>query len=205
MQFFQNTAHELRTPLTLMLGPLEELVRGHTQAGHASVSSDPSASLVLPPVVQTLSRLSLISRNARRLLKLVNSILRFSAIEAGKLETRFMRQKSFGMVTRHLCECFESLAAQSGIELRFEKGLELVSSSGSAQLTNFDRETDMGVKEEVFIDTELWEQVLFNLISNAFKHTWAGSITCTLEDSIHAGKDGFRFEIIDTGSSSSPL
>lgn len=107
-----NCSHELRTPLTLMLGPLESLILAHSDA-----------SLSPPPTAQTLARLSLILRNSSRLLKLVNSILRFSAIEAGRLETRFQRQPSFGLVTRQLIECFDSLSVQSGLELRMIEGL----------------------------------------------------------------------------------
>ena len=190
-----------------MLGPLEELVRDHSKMNPAPVpphSLNPTASS-LPPVAQTLSRLSLISRNARRLLKLVNSILEFSSIEAGKLDTKFMRQRHFGRSTRGLCECFESLAAQSGIDLRFERGLvgmngDSIGGSTERATTLFDQQSESAVKEEVFIDMELWEQILFNLISNAFKHTWAGSITCSMYDDFEDGRDGVRFDLIDTGT-----
>lgn len=189
-----------------MLGPLEELVRDHNKTNATPVPSRSlhSAAFDLPPVAQTLSRLSLISRNARRLLKLVNSILRFSSIEAGKLDTKFTRQKHFGRVTRSLCECFESLAAQSGIELRFERGLVGIGSHDGTETdratTVLDQQSENAVKEEVFVDMELWEQILFNLISNAFKHTWAGSITCSMYDDFEDGQDGVRFDLIDTGA-----
>ena len=188
-----------------MLGPLEELVRDHSKPNSTTRSLN-SAALDLPPVAQTLSRLSLISRNARRLLKLINSILRFSSIEAGKLDTKFTRQKHLGRMTRSLCECFESLAAQSGIELRFERGLvgangDSFGGSSDRATTLFDQQAEETVKEEIFIDTELWEQILFNLISNAFKHTWTGSITCSMYDDIEDGRDGVRFDLIDTGAS----
>ncbi len=198
VQFFQNTAHELRTPLTLMLGPLEELVKAHT-ATISTPSTDggtPANSIQpTPSPVQTLSRLSLISRNARRLLKLVNSILRFSSIEAGKLDTRFERQTSFGMVTRHLVECFEPLAAQSGVALRLEQGLALA----GADDTVFDKATVDGLKEDVFIDLDLWEQIIFNTLSNAFKNTWEGAVTVSLYEHDEDGVDGFRLDIADTG------
>lgn len=198
VQFFQNTAHELRTPLTLMLGPLEELVKAHTAAiatPSADIGALANAIQPAPSPVQTLSRLSLISRNARRLLKLVNSILRFSSIEAGKLDTRFERQTSFGMVTRHLAECFEPLAAQSGVALRLEHGL----SSTSEDETAFDKATVDGLKEDVFIDLDLWEQIIFNTLSNAFKNTWKGAVTVSLREQAEDGIDGFRLDVADTG------
>jgi signal transduction histidine kinase len=172
-----------------MLGPLESLILAH------SVESEEVATL--PPASQTLSRLSLISRNSRRLLKLVNSILRFSSIEAGKLEVKFMRQNSFGAVTRSLIECFDALSVQSGLELRMERGLAMDQVMDSE--TSFDIRDPSEEVDSIFIDTELWEQIIFNLISNSFKHTWKGSITCSLYDSAYDGREGIRFDVVDTG------
>lgn len=206
-----------------MLGPLEELVRTHSQAITARPSPSLSVSMSgasssesiasrrsstttasTPSVCKTLSRLSLITRNARRLLKLVNSILRFSSIEAGSLETQFTRQRTFGLITRHLAECFEPLSSSTGVELRLEQGLALVPSSGDEkeERTAFDQTTEEGMRDHVYIDTELWEQVVFNLLSNAFKHTWSGSVTCSLYESTHDGKDGLRLDVTDTGERS---
>jgi len=69
-QFFSNVSHEFRTPLTLMLGPLEEVL---SQAGE-SLSPEQREQLVVA------------RRNALRLLKLVNSLLDFSRLEAGRVE-----------------------------------------------------------------------------------------------------------------------
>jgi signal transduction histidine kinase len=68
--FFSNVSHEFRTPLTLILGPLEEIL------------SDPKAS---PSVKE---RLEVAHRNSLRLLKLVNSLLDFSRIEASPRPSR---------------------------------------------------------------------------------------------------------------------
>lgn len=182
-----------------MLGPLEELVKTHSETLAVSSNDSPKLPSSTPPVHQTLSRLSLISRNARRLLKLVNGILRFSSIEAGKVETRFVRQLEFGLVTRQLVECFEPLAAQSGIELRLEQGLARATLSGEGVVFDAEPSQEEDVHEGVYCDIELWEQVIFNLISNAFKHTWTGSITCSMFEVVEEGKDGLRFEVRDTG------
>lgn len=174
------------------MGPLEELVRAHT--------STPSAAAA-PVVADTLSRLSLITRNARRLHKLVNSILRFSSIEAGSVATHFAQQRTFGVVTRRLIECFEPLSSSTGIELCMERGLGLTTEGEreGEERTTFDRETEEGLREDVFVDVELWEQVVFNLISNAFKHTWSGAITCSMYEKMEDGKNGVRFDVADTG------
>jgi len=68
-QFFSNISHEFRTPLTLMLGPLEEMKRESAGAvDHLPLSR----------------QLDLVHRNGLRLLKLVNTLLDFSRIEAGR-------------------------------------------------------------------------------------------------------------------------
>ena len=66
--FFNNISHEFRTPITLMLGPLEDNIR----------RAD------LPSVVK--EDLTLVYRNGQRLLKLVNILLDFSRIEAGRMK-----------------------------------------------------------------------------------------------------------------------
>jgi GAF domain-containing protein len=71
--FFSNISHEFRTPLTLMLSPLEDLLRR------------------TPPGADSDDRetLAVIHRNGRRLLKLVNALLDFSRIQAGRHDARF--------------------------------------------------------------------------------------------------------------------
>ena len=70
--FFSNVSHELRTPLTLMLGPVEELLA----AGRESAP-------------QERELLDLVHRNGLRLQKLVNTLLDFSRIEAGRMQAVF--------------------------------------------------------------------------------------------------------------------
>ena len=69
--FFSNASHEFRTPLTLLLSPLEDLL---LRCGSA------------PNVAADRAELELMHRNGLRLLKLVNSLLDFSRIEAGRFE-----------------------------------------------------------------------------------------------------------------------
>src|SRR6202000_1759565 len=70
--FFSNVSHEFRTPLTLMLGPIEEMVND----------------AALPEA--TRGRVDLLHRNSMRLLKLVNSLLEFSRIEAGRVQATYL-------------------------------------------------------------------------------------------------------------------
>jgi PAS domain S-box-containing protein len=71
-QFFANISHEFRTPLTLMMGPLEDAL------------ADGSALNVADR-----ERLGLAHRNSLRLLKLVNTLLDFSRIEAGRIQASY--------------------------------------------------------------------------------------------------------------------
>ena len=69
--FFSNVSHELRTPLTLMLSPVEELLSRKNQAS------------------EERELLDLVHRNGLRLQKLVNTLLDFSRIEAGRIQANY--------------------------------------------------------------------------------------------------------------------
>ncbi|HET9447991.1 MAG TPA: histidine kinase dimerization/phospho-acceptor domain-containing protein, partial [Steroidobacteraceae bacterium] len=88
--FFSNASHEFRTPLTLMLAPLQDLL---------SSSNDE------PTVAR--EELELMHRNGLRLLKLVNTLLDFSRIQAGRHEARY-EQTDLGAVTAELAGVFQS-------------------------------------------------------------------------------------------------
>ena len=82
--FFSNVSHELRTPLTLMLGPLDDLLRS-------------------PLPGEERAQIELIQRNGLRLLKLVNTLLDFSRIEAGRVQAIYQ--------PIDLCETTASIAS----------------------------------------------------------------------------------------------
>jgi signal transduction histidine kinase/DNA-binding response OmpR family regulator len=134
--FFSNVSHEFRTPLTLMLGPL------------ADVAADPQ----LPATVR--SRLEVVQRNSLRLLKLVNSLLEFSRIEAGRVQATY-EPTDLQQLTRDLVSTFGSALELAGLDLK----LRLEPLSGP-----------------VYVDRDMWERVVLNLLSNAFKYTLQGEI-----------------------------
>ncbi|MFO1499832.1 MAG: ATP-binding protein [Verrucomicrobiota bacterium] len=140
--FFSNVSHEFRTPLTLMLGPIEELL----QLDEAAVS----------PVVR--SQLEVAYRNSVRLLKLVNTLLDFSRLEAGRLQAHFERV-DLALFTQDLASAFRSTIEQAG--LRFDVDCPPLT-------------------EPVAVDRDLWEKIVFNLLSNAFKFTLEGGIRLSL-------------------------
>ena len=135
--FFSNVSHEFRTPLTLMLGPLEESL---AQADK------------LPP--DECERLKLMQRNALRLLKLVNSLLDFSRIEAGRAQASY-RPTDLAALTSQLAANFQSTCERAGLALVIDA---------------------LPLAEPVYLDHDMWEKVILNLISNAFKFTFEGEI-----------------------------
>jgi signal transduction histidine kinase len=137
--FFSNVSHELRTPLTLMLGPVTDALSGNDRslAGES---------------------LDLVYRNGLRLRKLVNALLEFSRIEAGRIQASY-EPIDLGAYTSELASTFESAIRRAG--LRYEIC------------------TDAG-GEPTYVDRDMWEKVVLNLISNAFKFTFHGQIAVSL-------------------------
>jgi len=156
--FFSNVSHEFRTPLTLILGPLDEALN--------------DAANPLDAVQR--QRIAVTHRNSLRLLKLVNSLLDFSRIEAGRVVATYV-PSDLQQVTADLASVFESA---------MEKG-------GLAYVLDLH---DLG--EPVHIDRDMWEKIVFNLLSNAFKFTLQGSVTVELRR--HEGMA--RLSVSDTGA-----
>ena len=140
--FFSNVSHEFRTPLTLMLGSLEQ------------VFGDVSARL---PEVQR-KRLAAAQRNTLRLLKLVNTLLDFTRVEAGRAEAAF-EPVDLASATVQLASHFESAFAGAGLALTVECP---------------------PLPEPVYVDPGMWEKIVLNLVSNAFKFTHSGGVAVAL-------------------------
>ena len=156
--FFSNISHEFRTPLTLMVGPLDDALAD---------TSEP-----LGPAQRL--RLQVTHRNSQRLLKLVNALLDFSRIEAGRARANVVAT-DLAALTEDLASVFRSTIEKAG--LAFEVSI-----------------AELG--EPVYVDRDMWEKVVFNLLSNAFKFTFEGKISVTLE---RAGGLA-RLAVTDTGS-----
>ncbi len=157
-QFFSNVSHEFRTPLTLMLGPLEDML-----AAREGIASD-----------EMMERLRLIHRNGLRLLRLVNSLLDFSRIEAGRIQARF-QATDLCSLTEDLASSFRPLMERAGLSF-------LV--------------TCKPLPEVVWVDQEMWEKILLNLLSNAFKFTLSGEVKVNLE----AEGEQVVLRVSDTGA-----
>jgi len=122
-RFFANISHEFRTPLTLILNPLQKRIE---KASHTEEKVE----------------LTVIQRNATRLLTLVNQLLDLSRAEAGTLKLKCVEGDLYNAVL--------PIASQF----------------------------DGGESISLFFDPDKLENIITNLLSNAFKFTSAGgSIT----------------------------
>jgi len=138
--FFSNVSHEFRTPLTLMLAPLEDAL------------SQPAAD------ARAREGLQIACRNAQRLLKLVNALLDFSRIEAGRSEAR-REATDLARLTADLASNFRAACEQAGLQLVVDTP---------------------PLSAPALVDREMWEKIVLNLLSNAFKFTFEGAITVRL-------------------------
>lgn len=158
--FLSDVSHEFRTPLTLLLSPLEDVLRSRSLA------------------VADRELLQTSRRAATRLLKLVQSLLDFSRVEAGRIQAAF-EPADLGTLTADLASLFRSTFERAHIALVVE----------STPLT-----------EPVYVDRDMWEKIVLNLLSNAFKFTLTGevSVRLALQD------EWVALAVRDTGCGISP-
>jgi PAS domain S-box-containing protein len=140
--FFSNISHEFRTPLTLMLGPIEEEMLSRATG----------------PLTIERAKLDLVHRNTVRLLKLVNTLLDFSRIEAGRVQANY-EAVDLPAYTAELASVFRAAIEKAGLRL----SIDCSSLNGP-----------------VYVDRSMWEKIVLNLISNAFKFTFEGEIEVSL-------------------------
>ena len=152
--FFSNVSHEFRTPLTLMLAPIEDM------------------RAALPNGGEERERVDLLYRNALRLLKLVNSLLEFSRIEAGRVEAVF-EPVDLAALTADLASTFRSAIERAGLTFV----------------------VDCTSTEPTLVDRSMWEKIVLNLLSNALKFTFDGGIVVRLR----AVGAAAELEVCDTG------
>jgi signal transduction histidine kinase len=118
--------------------------------------------------------LEVIHRNAGRLLRLVNSLLDFSRQEAGRLEASF-EPTDLAAYTSELAEAFRAAVERAGLTLKVDCP---------------------PLSQPAYVDRELWEKIVLNLLSNALKFTFQGSILVRLRED--AGR--VFLEVADTGT-----
>lgn len=156
-RFFANISHELRTPLTLLLGPVDSALRSNQLNN------------------RNFTLLQLAQQSGQQLHRLINSILDFSRLEAGKLELE-LRPIVFYPFIRRLVSQFESNAQIQGIELEFNYLLEPYL--------------------QIQLDKEKFEIIINNLLSNALKFTPKGG---KIEVQIQDLQNHLQIQVTDTG------
>jgi signal transduction histidine kinase/ligand-binding sensor domain-containing protein/DNA-binding response OmpR family regulator len=166
INFFANISHEFRTPLMLIIGPIARLMESKQSYDNES--------------------LSMIHRNAKRLLRLINQIMDFSKIEAGSL-TLETRRGDFVKFVKEITDSLNYLAKIKSVRVEFYAS-----------------------EEECFFnfDHDKIEKIVYNLLSNAFKVTPSnGRVAVTLEI-LHGDQDNsldaVRLEIFNSGRGISP-
>jgi signal transduction histidine kinase len=155
--FFSNVSHEFRTPLTLMLGPIEEMLRRYSG---------------LSPAAR--AQLEIVDRNGMRLLRLVNTLLDFSRIEAGRVQAIY-QPTDLASFTADLASMFRAAIERAGLRLAVDCPT---------------------LPEPVYVDPDMWEKIVLNLLSNAFKFTLQGSI----EIRLRAAGEAVELRVADTGT-----
>jgi PAS domain S-box-containing protein len=152
--FFSNISHEFRTPLTLMLGPTEDALASDGTLGGEGLRT--------------------VHRNGLRLLKLVNALLEFSRIEAGRAQASY-EPTDLATLTRDLASSFRAAIERAGLAFVVDCRLS---------------------SEPVYVDRDMWEKIVLNLLSNALKFTFEGTISVTLT----SHEDRVEFVVADTGT-----
>ncbi len=117
--------------------------------------------------------LAIAYRNSLRLLKLVNTVLDFSRIQSNRIHASF-EPTDLALLTTDLASSFRSVIERAGLTLTIDCP---------------------PLPETVYIDREMWEKIILNLLSNAFKFTFAGGITVSLR---HGGQQ-VVLRVQDTG------
>lgn len=131
LSFFTNISHEFRTPLTLILGPIDSIMKN---ISHDSTIYEP---------------LRLVQRNSKKLFNLVNELLDFRKLEAGKMVLKYQKSN----IVAFLREVYDNF-----IEFSTEKQIQYTFFSEKQELVSW-------------FDPKVIEKILSNLISNAFKYT----------------------------------
>lgn len=135
--FFQNMSHELRTPLTLILNPLEDELEQQPDNHNLSVAT----------------------KNSRRLLRLVNQLLDFQKLEAGKKKLQLVPLELTQFI-RICADYFSSTCATKGVDFQVQC-------------------SDQPVEEDepliwLMAEVDALEKIVFNYLSNALKYTPRG-------------------------------
>lgn len=147
-----NLVHEFRTPLTLIKGPVDELLKKDTEN----------------------ELLKIVERNSTKMLELVNQVLDFAKIKAGKLEVK-NEITNVPLFTQDTLEIFQALAKQKNIKIDLENQMKTA---------------------VVGIDSDKFYKILSNLVSNAIKYSTEGGL---IKVSVSGNNQVLQLNVTDNG------
>ncbi|HEY3544670.1 MAG TPA: ATP-binding protein [Propionicimonas sp.] len=153
--FLANVSHELRTPLSLISAPLQEVLSDEGVAGKAR------------------ERLVLVRGNVVRLRRMVDAMLDFSRMEAGRIVPN-LTEVDVAALLRSLAAGFGPAIERAGLEF-------------TVDLPNLPQPGQL--------DRDIVERIVLNLLSNALKYTPRGSVRLQLRPL----PGGFEVAVTDTG------
>lgn len=159
-QFLSNMSHELRTPMNAILGITNMLIKEN-------------------PTKEQLKNLDLLKFSSSHLLHIINDILDYSRIEAGKIEIE-NTQFNLPELAINLKESLSPLAKEKGLDLLLD--------------------IDENISSEVVGDYNRLTQVLNNLLNNALKFTSQGWVRLqVIQLESDSEKSIIKFIVTDTG------
>ncbi len=156
-EFLSNMSHELRTPLNSIMALSSVLISDSVN----KLNDD------------EINYLTIIERNGKNLLKLINDILDLSKIEAGKMEI-VTESISISMLLNLVIENLHAIAKNKGLKINIEIPDNL---------------------PYVETDESRLHQVLINIIGNAIKFTEKGSVSIIVQ----LVNDIVTLNVVDTG------
>jgi len=157
--FLAQISHEIRTPLNGVLGMTEVLARTRLDD-------------------EQLSYVHTIQGSGASLMSLINDILDYSKIEAGKMSL-YLEYIDIRSLIDQQTQLFCAQAERKGIALQSQ--------------------VEASVPDKVYIDVQRLRQVLSNLVSNAIKFTDAGSVQIEVSCDQRQGTQWLRCRVIDSG------
>lgn len=157
IRFFVNISHELRTPLTLIASPLNSLLKEGN----------------LDDKVRDY--LTVMERNADRLLRLFDQLLDFRKIETGKHKPQFEKVEVVDYI-KMVSSSFRNISKVNDLKFAFSTSEQLM---------------------EAWVDKDSIEKIVYNLVSNAVKHTKAGGEVKVSLDKVN--ETSYQIAVTDTG------
>ncbi len=156
LRFFTDISHELRTPLTLISSPVNEVLENEDLSATAR------------------EHLTVVQKNAERMLRLMNQILDFRKIQNQKMKVLVEKTDLIPLLEKVMIN-FRLIAEEKKINFRLESELKSI---------------------YAWIDRDKFEKIFFNLISNAFKYTPAEK-AITIE--VTKQTDKVTISVVDEG------